>query len=226
MLENASPYAKTEYFSSRFGPNEDRDRLWRVLAAYLQKEMKPDGDVLELGGGYCGFINNIRGASRHVVDLFEDLAGFAAPGVCSHVQSCTSLASFSNASFDTVFASNLFEHLTRGELVSTLSEVMRVLRPGGRLMLIQPNFRLCYATYFDDYTHVQIFSDQSLRDLLTSRGFIVKSVVAGFLPFSLKTRAPKWNWLLRLYLALPWRPFAGQMYIVAEKPVAKAGVDA
>jgi hypothetical protein len=92
------------------------------------------------------------------------------------------------------------------------------LRPRGKLIIIQPNFKYCYRVYFDDYTHVQILTDVSLTDLLTSQGFQVGKVVPRFLPFSLKSRAPKWSWLLRLYLALPWRPMAGQMYIVASAP--------
>jgi hypothetical protein len=37
-----------------------------------------------------------------------------------------------------------------------------------------------------------------------------------FLPFSMKSRLPKVGWLVSLYLALPWRPLAGQFLLVAE----------
>jgi SAM-dependent methyltransferase len=171
-----------------------------------------------LGGGYCHFINNIRAAEKHVVDLFPGIEAAAMAGVKAHVQSCTSLYGFASSSIDTVFASNLFEHLTRGQLLDTLSETTRVLRPGGRLIIIQPNFKYAYREYFDDYTHLQIFTERSLTDLLVTCGFILERVVPRFLPFSLTSQGPKWPWLLRLYLALPWRPFAGQMYIVAARP--------
>jgi SAM-dependent methyltransferase len=191
--------------------------MWQVLCTYLERDIPRDASILELGGGYCHFINNIKAGQRHVVDLFPDLAANAAPGVTAHVRSCTNLDNFSADSFDAVFASNLFEHLNREELNQTLASARRVLRPQGRLLIIQPNFKYSYREYFDDYTHIQIFTDVSLRDLLVTAGYRPEKVIPRFLPFSLKSTGPKWPWLLRCYLALPWRPFAGQMYIVASK---------
>jgi SAM-dependent methyltransferase len=212
------PYHKDAYFAVRFTDNPARGKLWEVLCRYLQRDIPPDGAVLELGGGYCDFINNIRAREKHAMDLFAGIREAAAPGVETHVQSCTSMPNFRANSFDTVFASNLFEHLTREQLADTLAEVLRVLRPGGRLIVIQPNFKYAYRYYFDDFTHIQIFTDVGLADLFRSHGFEIERVVSRFLPFSLKVRAPKWPWLLSVYLALPWRPFAGQMYIRAAKP--------
>ncbi len=225
MQESERTYTAATYFSSRLAEDPARGKLWPVLCEYLQRDIPSDGAVLELGGGYCHFINNIRAAERHVVDLYEGIRTAAAPGVKAYVQSCTRLDHFASASLDTVFASNLFEHLTREQLLETLVEVRRVLRPGGRLLIIQPNFKYAYRDYFDDYTHVQILTDVSLADLLSASGFTPERVVPRFLPFSLKGRGPKWSWLLRLYLALPWHPLAGQMYVVARKaePGGRAG---
>jgi SAM-dependent methyltransferase len=215
MKAGDNPYHNKSYFESRFSAHRSREPLWRVLCAHLERDFPGHDAVLELGGAYCNFINNVRAGARHVVDLFPDLPQYAAPGVTAHVQSCTDLGVLPAAFFDVVFASNLLEHLTREETNQTLESVLRVLKPGGRLLLIQPNFRLCFRRYFDDYTHVQIFTDAGLRDLLNSSGFVCEKVLGRFLPFSLKSAGPKWPWLLRLYLALPVRPFAGQMYIVA-----------
>ena len=210
-------YTEEGYFASRLPYDPAREVLWRVLCAYLEKDFPKDAAVLELGGGYCHFINNVKASQKHVVDLFPALAANAGPGVTAHIQSCTNLDIFPEGSFDAVFASNLFEHLTRDELNDTLASTWGVLRENGKLLIIQPNFKYCYRSYFDDYTHVQIFTEASLQDLLAASGFHPEKVVARFLPFSLKSSGPKWPWLLRLYLALPFRPFAGQMYIVARK---------
>jgi ubiquinone/menaquinone biosynthesis C-methylase UbiE len=159
---------------------------------------------LELGGGYCGFINNIKGADKHVLDVYPEIKKFASPDVQIHVQSCTELDNFSSDTFDIVFASNLFEHLTREELDQCLRQVKRILKSGGKLLIVQPNFKYSYRTYFDDYTHVQIFTETSLSNLLLAHGFQVLSLEPKFLPFSLKTRAPKWGWLMRAYLRCPF----------------------
>jgi ubiquinone/menaquinone biosynthesis C-methylase UbiE len=218
----SSEYTRGTYFSSRLSQDAKRNQLWAVLCEYLQTEIPATSSVLELGGGYCGFINNIQAADKHVLDVYEGVTTFAGREVQSHVCSCEDLDIFAAQRFDIVFASNLFEHLTREQLHQSLLEVWRVLKPAGKLIIIQPNFKYSYKDYFDDYTHLQIFTETSLTDLLRTHGFQVTSVVPRFLPFSLKGRGPKWRWLLRLYLRLPFRPFAGQMYVISVKPEVHA----
>jgi len=184
-----------------------------------------DDTVLELGGGYCDFINNIRAREKHVVDVFDGIFRYAGQDVKAHVRSCTDLSEFRNESFQVVFASNLFEHLTWPDLDQTVAEIRRVLSPGGKLILVQPNFKYSYKEYFDDYTHRLIFTHTSLSDYLGTRGFRISEIIARFLPYSMKSRYPKPSWLLRLYLASPIKPLAGQMLIVAERATAEGSLD-
>lgn len=116
---------------------------------------------------------------------------------------------------DVVFASNLLEHLSREDIAAALDEFRRVLRPGGRLILIQPNYRLCARQYFDDYTHLTPLSDRSLADLLRAHDFDLLTVRGRFLPLTLKSSGGRLTFLLPLYLRLPVRPLAGQMLLVA-----------
>jgi hypothetical protein len=98
-----------------------------------------------------------------------------------------------------------------------IAEIRRVLTPHGRLALVQPNFRLAPRRYFDDYTHRTIFTDVSLGDWLESEQFKVIKMVPRFMPLTVKGRAGGMTWLVPLYLMLPWRPFAGQMFVLAER---------
>ena len=82
--------------------------------------------------------------------------------------------------------------------------------------ILQPNYRRAYKEYFDDYTHVTVYSDVSLCDFLEAHGWRVIECVPGFLPFSLKSGLPVQPWLIRLYLRLPWKPLAKQMFVRAE----------
>ncbi len=214
MLKDAT--SAQDYFQSRFTEDPQRDALWRPVCEYLQPYIPPTGRVLDLGAGYCSFINQVRAAERHALDLFPGVTRYAAPGVQAHVGSCEDLSRFASGYLDTVFASNLLEHLNREALARALAEARRVLKPSGHLILLQPNFRYCYREYFDDYTHRQVFTHVSLADLLTASGFRLRRVEARFLPFSLKTRLPKSPALVRLYLKLPIRPFAKQMLLVAQ----------
>jgi SAM-dependent methyltransferase len=216
LLDAAAARTYQNYHGSRFTHDHRRDGVWRAICAYLQPRHIPRGArVLELGAGYCHFINNIVAAERHALDLFPRLPEYAAPGVTAHVRNCCDLEPFAERSLDVVLASNLFEHLDRDELARTLAEIRRVLVPGGCLILIQPNFKYCYAEYFDDYTHKFVFTHVSLCDLLCSERFQIRAVEPRFLPFSMKAKVPKAGWLVRLYLASPLRPMAGQMLVVA-----------
>ena len=56
---------------------------------------------------------------------------------------------FPDNSFDLIFGHNVFEHLT--DLVATMDEVHRLLKPGGRVVITVPYFRSTDA--FADPTH-------------------------------------------------------------------------
>jgi SAM-dependent methyltransferase len=188
------------------------------VTRYLQRWISPTADVLELGAGYCDFSNTVTARSRTAIDIDPTVKAAADAAVTTAIGSCTDLSQFADASFDVVFASNLLEHLDRDELHATLRETRRVLRPGGRLMLVQPNFRLRPREYFDDYTHVAVFTDRSLPDLLAANEFDVEHVEARFLPLTMKSRLAFGHRLVSLYLRLPWRPLAGQMLVIARRP--------
>jgi SAM-dependent methyltransferase len=219
----SSPDASTaslyeNYHESRFRYDARRDRIWREVCRYLQtKYVVKSSCVLELGAGYCHFINNICASQKHALDIFPRLKEYASPDVVCRIGTCTDLSSYADSSFDVVFASNLFEHLDRAELEKTAGEVRRVLTVGGRLILLQPNFRYAFREYFDDYTHKFVFTDLSLADFLVNEGYSIDDVQPKFLPFSMKSKAPKFPWLVRLYLASPYRPLAGQMLVVASR---------
>jgi len=112
---------------------------------------------------------------------------------------------------DLLFTSNLLEHLTDSDLDSAISEFKRVLKVGGVIITMQPNYYYAYREYFDDYTHKKVFSHESLVDWFMANGFSLVSIEKRFLPFSLKSRLPKSYWLTKLYLLSFYRPFAKQM---------------
>lgn len=206
------------YFTVAHRDLPSRDKVWKVICSYLQGKFIPnDSVVLDLGAGYGAFINNIHAKERHALDQSDTVVRYAAEGVKTHVQSCTDLRGLEDGYFDIVFASNLLEHLERDETEKTLLEVWRILRPAGKLILLQPNFAYSFRQYFDDFTHKQIFTHVGLSDLLHAFGFKVVANLPKFMPFSMRSRLPTFGWLVRLYLLSPLKPFAGQMLLVAQK---------
>lgn len=209
------------YFETRFPFDPKRDLIWTPICQFLQKRYIPESSiVLDLGAGYCSFINHIKAKEKHAVDIFPKIAEFAGAKVITHIHSCMQMDFLQNNHFDVVFASNLLEHLTRSDSVATVMESARILKRGGKLILLQPNFRTCPKTYFDDYTHLQIFTDRSLCDFLEANGFKIIESKPRFLPLTIKSTSdlplPKLSTLVSLYLRIPFKPFAGQMLVVAE----------
>jgi SAM-dependent methyltransferase len=205
------------YLGSRFAPDRRREAVWRHVVPYLSRWWGDEDAVLDVGAGYCSFINAVSAARRVAVDIHDELETYAAPGVECVRASASAMQVLDTGTFDVVFASNLLEHLSREDIRAALSEFQRVLRPGGRLILVQPNFRLRPGEYFDDYTHLTPISDRSLADLLTVTGFEIIRLEARFLPLTLRSRGGDLAFLVPLYLRLPWRPLAGQMLAVARR---------
>lgn len=209
------------YFKTRFGFDPRRDNVWKEVVRWIQANYVPrDARVLDLGAGYCNFINNVVAREKHAVDVFSRFPEYAGSDVTTHVTSATEMPFFAENSFDVAFASNLVEHLTRPDFILVLAELRRVLKRDGTLILMQPNFKYCSTTYFDDYTHIQIFTDASLLDFLEAYGFRVIGNYPKFMPVNMKStlrlNLPMLPLLVRSYLHAPFKPFAGQMLMVSQ----------
>lgn len=206
------------YHEVRFSYDPKRAVVWQVLCRYLQRFVDAEGSLLELGAGYGEFSRFIESAHKSALELNPDMAAHWSDEVQPIIQSALDPIPLEAASLNTVFASNFFEHFTIEEGERIVSESRRVLQPGGKLICVQPNFRLEPRRYFDDYTHKQIYTDVSFCDFLEANGLKVVHCEPRFTPFSMKSsRTPTASWLVSLYLALPYRPFAGQFLVVAER---------
>jgi ubiquinone/menaquinone biosynthesis C-methylase UbiE len=172
-----------EYFNSRFKFSSKGDDIWKVVCNYLQKEIDQKAKVLDLGAGYCSFINNISAGEKHTLDVCRDFSSYANEEVATHIQTETDLSKFSSGYFDVVFASNFFEHLHSSDFTKALAEARRVLKTGGKLIIIQPNFKYCWREYFDDYTHFQVFTHLSLRDILIGNKFSIDKMIRDLFRF-------------------------------------------
>jgi ubiquinone/menaquinone biosynthesis C-methylase UbiE len=206
------------YFSTRLAFDPARAEVWRHVARYLQRWVDREGALLDVAAGYADFTASIDAARKVAIDIDPDLPARAGDGIECHVGDAVDLSRFGDGEFATAFASNFLEHLTHEQLDRFLPDVRRVLRPGGRLVIVQPNFRLSARTYFDDYTHRTVFTDRSLPDRLVAAGFTIDRVEPRFLPMTMRSRLASGHRLVPLYLRLPYRPLAGQMLVVATRP--------
>ena len=210
MIEDA-------YHSTRLPFDRRREVLWRALwKYYFSKRVAPSDCVLELGCGYAHFINNVRARRRIALDSWPGFLDHLAPGIEGRVGNVVDLSFLEDHSVDFVFASNLFEHLTKDDFGAVLDQLRRKLTLSGKVVVVQPNYRYAYKEYFDDYTHVTVYSHHSLCDFLGANGYEIVESKPRFLPLTIKNRGMiVWGPLVGLYLGLPVRPLGKQMLVIA-----------
>ena len=204
------------YHDSRLAFDAKRQTVWDALLRYHFRHIVPrDGCVLDLGCGYGDFINAVEAKRRIALDCWGGFPAHLAPGVEPIVSSVTDLGAIEDGSVDFAFASNLFEHVSQADFATTLEALRSKLSGRGTLAILQPNWRYAYREYFDDYTHVAVYSHVSLADFLRAHGWEVIEVKPRFLPLTVKSRLPVWPSLIGLYLKLPFKPLGKQMLIRA-----------
>ena len=208
-------------YANRFNSEgEQRQDIWEVLCSdFFQKWVPSDATVLDIAAGHCEFINNISAGRRIAVDLNPDVLVRAGEGVEAHVGRSDAMSMIPDGSVDRAFISNFFEHIPREVITSTLLEVRRVLRPDGKLMVLQPNVRYCARDYWMFFDHITPVDDRALAEAFRATGFDVEVNIPRFLPYTTKSRLPSGPRLVQLYLKVPlaWKVLGAQAFMVGRK---------
>jgi SAM-dependent methyltransferase len=153
-------------------------KLYRSDFLHLEG-MRP-GRVLEVGCGDGAFLAAAARKGWESIGLDFDAAAVAQasrlPGVTADVGELNG-KEYPGSSFDAIVMSNVIEHLANpGE---TLAECRRLLRPGGRLVIITPNFESLGRKLFkhnwrglEPPRHLYLYAGNSLRSLCRQAGFL------------------------------------------------------
>lgn len=142
--------------------------------------LKP-GRILDVGCGLGFLLSAIEGNwDRHGCEVSRYAAAQAAPWGRIHQGELRS-AAYPTASFDVVVLHHVIEHMT--DPIGEMREVMRVLKPGGSLLLGTPDFDSGCARRFGhnyrllhDATHISLFSNESMHRFLRDMGLVIDRV--------------------------------------------------
>ena len=91
----------------------------------------------------------------------------------------------SDGSVDYVFSKSVIEHLPKWD--HYLSEIRRILRRDGKLVIMTPSWNSSPESFYDDPTHISPFTEISLRKALEMAGMVDVRVKEFYqLPFTWK----------------------------------------
>jgi len=184
------------------------------LHLFKRFRMAPGMAFLEAGCGRGEFLKGFRdlGLDTRGVDISEKAPALN-PGIPVKVSDIERDGiPYDDDSFDVVYSKSVLEHFRDPERY--IGEANRVLKPGGMLITLVPDWESCYKIYFDDHTHRSPFSVVSLRDIYEMHGFAdievfkfrqlplvwkypalnyLCSAVAPFVPVRTKIKALRWS---------------------------------
>jgi len=89
--------------------------------------------------------------------------------------------------FDFIMIKSAIEHV--GNVSHLMDNLYRVLKPGGKIIILTPDWKVVYKIFYDDFDHKSPFTKFSLHDLLLRYNF--KSIMVEdiyYLPFSWRNR--------------------------------------
>ena len=219
-----------DIYTKRFSDDQERTRnaTWKVLCRdFLQRHVGSDQVVVDLGAGDGHFIKNISAKRRIAVDSSPHVRQLEHRGIEVFQCPAHEMGSHLNCVADVIFMSNFLEHLTEKKAVLSLfEECKKVLKPGGRLMILQPNIRYVGAAYWDYIDHHIALTEHSLTEALSVTGYSIETLIQRFLPYTAKSAlgatlgGGRRDWIIETYLKVPllWRIFGQQTFVIGRLP--------
>jgi len=152
--------------------------LHRLIFDALEREL-PDWrekTILDVGCGTGAILKQIGNADRNVgVDLAPEALAFCRERGLSNVRQADICAlPFSEDSFDAVICSSVLYHQWVRDLSHAMSELHRVLRPGGLLFINVPAFRFLHSRHDDAVMTARRFTKRELGELLERNNFRIR----------------------------------------------------
>lgn len=137
------------------------------LAAYLKRRfhMKKGMRILDNGCGRGEFLRAFKG-------LGLDAYGTDSSDYCKKAKVLnlnTDILPFENEYFDVVFSKSVIEHIDNTEFY--ISEMKRVLKTGGTLIIMVPDWETQYRIFYQDPTHIHPYTRKSIESLLYMNDF-------------------------------------------------------
>ncbi len=127
------------------------------LVMYLIGRFNLGGELLELGSGKGELLDEFD-----VLLDVEDLEKERGFDINNHFP-------YRNNRFDIVFHKSVIEHIHNPD--NMMRESRRVLKPGGKLIFLTPDWHSQWKNFYEDHTHVQPYDKLAVENLLKIYNF-------------------------------------------------------
>jgi len=151
----------------------------KELCSHLFKKygMRSGMRLLEPGCGRGEFLLNFKNLGMEVygLDLLEDAQKLSKDLEISICNLEHDEIPYPDDYFDVIYSKSFIEHLRTPD--NYLKESFRVLKSGGMMITLVPDWESNFKIYFDDYTHVSPYTKLGLHDAYKIFGFVNIDVI-------------------------------------------------
>jgi ubiquinone/menaquinone biosynthesis C-methylase UbiE len=143
------------------------------LALHLFQKFKFDTTitVLEVGAGRCEVLKGFKdlGLNCIAADISLVCKEYADNlGIDFVLLKNDNKLPFENNSIEIIYTKSLIEHIF--DPTALITEFVRVLKPGGKLLCLTPDWESNMKIFYDDVTHVKPFTHLSIEQLFEMGG--------------------------------------------------------
>lgn len=169
-----SNYLETIYFRDEYSEKDYPQKLCDYL---LKEVIQPSiGEVggktlLDVGSGKG---NHLVGFSRRGLKSYGLDKRSECVSILDYfdIRECdieSDVFPFDENSMDVVYSKSVLEHVSNAD--NFLSQIFRVLKPGGLAVLMTPDWGTTYKVFWDDYTHVKAWTRKGLQNAMRMHRF-------------------------------------------------------
>ena len=166
---NQSNYLETIYNENTAPFTDYPKKLINYL--FNRFKMNKNQKILELGCGRGEFLNEFVkcGLEVHGVDISDYSEKFFSELNFKKVDMEKEKLPYQDNYFDFIYSKSFIEHFYYPEKI--FKEAYRVLKPGGMIITLTPEWKYIYKSFYEDFTHRVPFTKVSLKDIHSMSNF-------------------------------------------------------